>query len=66
MKFRITIEMNEDGKYMAEFSDLLEYLSDRDTLEEALESMSEAITGCLKSKLKIAQRTSMPRPSIGS
>jgi predicted RNase H-like HicB family nuclease len=54
MKFQITIERDEDGKYVAECTDLPGCLSEGETLKEALENISEAIIGCLKSRLKLA------------
>lgn len=54
MKFHITIEKDEDEKYVAECTDLPGCLSEGDTLEEAMENISEAIIGCLKSRLKTA------------
>jgi predicted RNase H-like HicB family nuclease len=54
MKFHITIEKDEDEKYVAECTDLPGCLSEGDTLEEAIENISEAIIGCLKSRLKTA------------
>lgn len=55
MKFHITIERDEEGRYVAECTDLPGCLSEGDTLQEAMESISEAIIGCLKSRLKIAR-----------
>ena len=55
MKFHITIERDEDGRYVAECTDLPGCLSEGDTLEEAMGNISEAIVGCLKSRLKTAQ-----------
>ena len=54
MKFNITIERDEDGRYVAECTDLPGCLSEGETLEETMENISEAIVGCLKSRLKIA------------
>jgi predicted RNase H-like HicB family nuclease len=54
MKFNITIERDEDGRYVAECIDLPGCLSEGETLEETMENISEAIIGCLKSRLKIA------------
>ena len=54
MKFNITIERDEDGKYVAECPDLPGCLSEGETLEDALENINEAIIGCLKSRLKAA------------
>lgn len=52
MKFHITIERDEDGRYVTECIDLPGCLSEGDSPEEALENISEAIIGCLKSRLK--------------
>jgi len=54
MKFNITIERDEDGRYVAECTDLPGCLSEGEKLEETMENISEAIIGCLKSRLKIA------------
>ena len=54
MKFNITIERDEDGRYVAECTDLPGCLSEGETLEETMENISEAIIGCLKSRQKIA------------
>jgi predicted RNase H-like HicB family nuclease len=54
MKFHLTLERDKDGKYVAECTDLPGCLSEGDTMEEAVENISEAIIGCLKSRLKIA------------
>jgi len=42
MKFHITIERDEDGRYVAECTDLPGCLSEGDTLEEAMGNISEA------------------------
>ncbi len=57
MKFHITIERDEDGIYVAECTDLPGCLSEGEIVEEALENISEAIIGCLKSRLKLAGET---------
>lgn len=54
MKFKITIERDKDGRYMAECPDLPGRLSAGETLEAALENIDEAIIGCLKSRLETA------------
>jgi predicted RNase H-like HicB family nuclease len=54
MKFKITIERDEEGRYVAECPDLPGCLSEGETLEEALGNINEAIIGCLKSRLKTA------------
>jgi len=53
MQFNIVIERDEDGRYVAECLDLPGCLSGGETLEEAMENISEAILGCLKSRLKL-------------
>ena len=52
MKFHITFERDEDGRYVAECTDLPGCLSEGDSPKEAMENISEAIIGCLKSRLK--------------
>jgi predicted RNase H-like HicB family nuclease len=54
MKFNITIEIDEDGRYVVECTDLPGCFSEGDSLKEAIENISEAIVGCLKSRLKVA------------
>jgi predicted RNase H-like HicB family nuclease len=54
MKLKITIERDEDGRLVAECPDLPGCLFEGETLEGALESINEAIVGCLKSRLKTA------------
>jgi predicted RNase H-like HicB family nuclease len=54
MKFKIIIERDEDGRYVAECPDLPGCLSEGETLEEAIENINEAIIGCMKSRLKTA------------
>jgi predicted RNase H-like HicB family nuclease len=54
MKFNIIIEKDEEGKYIAECTDLPGCLSEGETLVDALENINEAIIGCLKSRLKMA------------
>jgi len=53
MQFNIVIERDEDGRYATECMDLPGCLSEGETLEEALENISEAILGCVKSRLKL-------------
>jgi predicted RNase H-like HicB family nuclease len=55
MRFNITVEKDEDGRFVAECTDLPGCLSEGDTIEEAISNVSEAIVGCLKSRLKIAE-----------
>ena len=56
MKFNITIERDDEGRYVAECTDLPGCLSEGETLEETVDNISEAIIGCLKSRLKDAAR----------
>jgi len=55
MKFNIICEIDKDGRYVVECPDLPGCLSEGETLEEALDNINEAITGCLKSRLIIAK-----------
>ena len=52
MEFHITIEIDEDGRYVVECTDLPGCLSEGENLEEAIENINEAIVGCLRSRLK--------------
>ncbi len=52
MQFNIVIEQDQDGRYVVECLDLPGCLSEGETMEEALENISEAIIGCLESRLK--------------
>jgi len=52
MQFNIVIEQDEEGRYVVECLDLPGCLSEGETMREALENISEAIVGCLKSRLK--------------
>mgnify|MGYP001069777947 CR=1 FL=1 len=52
MQFNIVIEQDEEGRYVVECLDLPGCLSEGETMSEALENISEAIVGCLKSRLK--------------
>ena len=54
MKFNITVEIDENGSYVVECTDLPGCLSEGENLREAIENISEAIVGCLKSRLKVA------------
>jgi predicted RNase H-like HicB family nuclease len=47
MKFDITLELDEEGRYVAECTDLPGCLSEGETVQEAIENISEAIVGCL-------------------
>lgn len=55
MRFNITIEQDEEGRFVAECTDLPGCLSEGDTVEEAISNINEAIVGCLKSRLKTAE-----------
>ena len=48
MEFHITIERDEDERYVAECTDLPGCLSEGETMEETMENISEAIIRCLK------------------
>jgi predicted RNase H-like HicB family nuclease len=52
MQFNVVIEQDEDGRYVVECLDLPGCLSEGETMKDALENISEAIVGCLKSRLK--------------
>ena len=54
MKFNIIIEKDDEGRYVAECPDLPGCLSEGESLEDALENVFEAISGCQKSRLKTA------------
>jgi predicted RNase H-like HicB family nuclease len=54
MKFNLVIEIDSDGRYVVECTDLPGCLSEGDTLKEAIENINEAIVGCLRSRLKVA------------
>jgi len=61
MKFNITIEVDEEGRYVAECTDLPGCLSEGENFKEAIENICEAIVGCLKSRLKVAsEQLKMP------
>jgi antitoxin HicB len=49
MKYRIIIEQDEDGMYIAECPSLPGCISQGRTCEEALKNIKEAIEGCLES-----------------
>ncbi len=57
MKLTILCEKDEEGHYVMECPDLPGCLSEGDTLEEALESINEAIAGCIISRVKTATCT---------
>jgi len=52
MKYRITIEQDEDGTYVAECSSLPGCISQGKTREEALHNIADAIKGYLESLKK--------------
>jgi len=52
MQFNVVIEQDEDGRYVVECLDLPGCLSEGETVKDAMENISEAIVGCLKSRLK--------------
>lgn len=54
MKFNIIIEKDEEGRFIAECTELSGCLSEGETLADALENINEAIIGCMKSRLKSA------------
>ena len=45
--FRVTVEVDEDGKYMAECPALQGCYTQGDTFEEALENIQDVIQMCL-------------------
>ncbi len=49
MRFRVTIEQDEDGKFVAECASLPGCISQGGTREEARKNIVEAITGYLQS-----------------
>ena len=57
MKFRVIIEKDEDGVYVAECPDLPGCVTEGDSPREAVENINEAIVGCLKSRLKSATKS---------
>lgn len=52
MKFRIVIEPDEDGKFIATCPALRGCVSQGDTYEEARTNIADAIQGCLASMKK--------------
>jgi predicted RNase H-like HicB family nuclease len=56
MKFNIIIEKDDEDRYVAECTDLPGCFSEGENLKDALENISEAIIGCLKSRLKRRRR----------
>ena len=54
MKLTILCEKDEDGHFIMECPELPGCLTEGDTLEEALESINEAIAGCITSRIKTA------------
>lgn len=57
MKLTILCEKDEEGHFVMECPELPGCLSEGDTLEEALESINEAIAGCITSRIKTATCT---------
>ena len=49
MKYRVLIEQDEDGVYVAEVPSLPGCISQGETREQALENIKEAIAGYLES-----------------
>ncbi len=54
--FDIVLEVDEDGKYVVECTTLPGCLSEGDTIEEAIENITEAIVGCIKSRIKLTAK----------
>lgn len=54
MKLTILCEIDEEGHFVMECPELPGCLSEGDTLQEALESINEAIAGCIISRIKTA------------
>ncbi len=54
MKLTILCEKDEEGNFVMECPELPGCLSEGDTLEKALESINEAIAGCITSRVKTA------------
>lgn len=52
MKFRVVIEQDEDGKFVASCPTLPGCVSDGDTRDEAVANMKDAMEGYLASVLK--------------
>lgn len=52
MKFRIVIEQDEDGKFIASCPALPGCVSDGATRAEAMANVKDAVEGCLASMLK--------------
>ena len=55
LRFKIEIEVDEDGRYIAECVDLPGCVSDGETEEEALDNIADAIRGYLASMAKHAR-----------
>jgi predicted RNase H-like HicB family nuclease len=49
MKFKVVLEVAEEGGYIVSCPAILGCHSQGDSVEEALENIKEAITGCLDS-----------------
>ncbi len=52
MKYRITVEQDEDGKFIAECPSLPGCISEGATRKEAVENIADAIKGYLASLIK--------------
>ena len=52
MKFRVNIELDEDGQYIASCPTLPGCVTDGRTREEAMENMKDAMVGYLTSIIK--------------
>ncbi len=55
LRFNVEIELDEDGRYIAECTDLPGCVSDGKTEEEALDNIADAIGGYLASMAKHAR-----------
>ena len=55
LRFNVEIEIDEDGRYIAECTDLPGCVSDGETEEEALDNIADAINGYLASMAKHAR-----------
>jgi predicted RNase H-like HicB family nuclease len=58
MKFKVVLEVAEEGGYIVSCPAILGCHSQGDSIEEALENIKEAITGCLDSLAD--ERTKLP------
>ncbi|MDM7939556.1 MAG: type II toxin-antitoxin system HicB family antitoxin [Methanothrix sp.] len=55
MRFNITIEQDEDGRFVDECTDPPRCLSEGDAVEEDIRNINEAVVGCLKSQAEDCQ-----------